>query len=520
MARDNFTKSVIETLKARVSHRCSNPDCRVPTSAPSSGNKAQTIGVAAHICAASPGGPRYDAEMSTHERKDINNAIWLCQNCSVKIDRDPNSFSVDLLNSWKIEAERKATLECGKKLPSDEEAVSLLTAALTGHTNNAITNVIRNSHKATNTALENLDPRFKVQSSYNNGITTFTLHAKENVPIAMSIFNKKDNPYDFKKLFEQGQPLEIDSDDLRLEGSKLLEKITGDNKGSFHFEPNKLKAIHKLWLVNEKTHDLYIFDEIDGYISVGSKYLSFKGCACDGLFEINYLKSLNTAEKKTTMNLSLNITKWNNVNIISLPFFEKIRTLISNIAKGWVVFTSLEMDGNVILKSTGSKYESNDFINNTYNILEYTNNCRIIAKYCEKDITFSSTTSFSQEDFAFLANVANEMESATTYSLVDLKENPTCKLIADDGCRNIKELKNRTEPGTIRLAQLSGDLVRMFNQELILPLKTIVFESVIPIVLDDIDNIKEHESVLIELSPQNNFTTKVHYEKPSACKHN
>ncbi|MFB2962928.1 hypothetical protein ACE1BM_25115, partial [Aeromonas jandaei] len=43
-----------------------------------------------------------------------------------------------------------------------------------------------------------------------------------------------------------------------------LEQITGENKGSFYFEPNKLKAIHKLWLVNEKTHETYFFDEIMG----------------------------------------------------------------------------------------------------------------------------------------------------------------------------------------------------------------------------------------------------------------
>lgn len=512
MARDNFTKSVIETLKARVSHRCSNPDCRVPTSAPSSGNKAHTIGVAAHICAASPGGPRYDAEMSTHERKDINNAIWLCQNCSVKIDRDPNSFSVDLLNSWKIEAERKATLELGKKLPSDEEAVSLLTAALTGQTNNAITNVIRNSHKATNTALENLDPRFKVQSSYNNGITTFTLHAKENVPIAMTIFNKKDNPYDFKKLFEQGQPLEIESGDLRLEGSKLLEKIMGENKGSFYFEPNKLKAIHKLWLVNEKTHETYFFDEIDGHVSVGSKYLSYKGSACDGLFEIGYLKSRNAADKKTTMSMSLKIAKWNDVNIINLPFFEKLKCLISNIANGWIVFTSLEIDGETILKNTGSKYDDNDFTNEAYGILEYTNNCRIIARNCKKDILFSSSVLVSQEDSFFIAELAHGLENTITYNASDIKENPTLKLIADNGCQNIHKIKSCNDPGSIRIVQSSGETVRIFNQEVTLPPKVFAFESVIPRVLDDMEEIKENDHVLIELSPHDNFTAQIFYE--------
>ena len=101
MARDDFAPKTIETLKARVAHRCSNPDCRVPTSAPSDKNMVTSIGIAAHICAASPGGPRFNSSMSPEERKSINNAIWLCSNCSIDIDRDIVRYSVEILNEWK-----------------------------------------------------------------------------------------------------------------------------------------------------------------------------------------------------------------------------------------------------------------------------------------------------------------------------------------------------------------------------------------------------------------------------------
>ncbi|MGU5686000.1 hypothetical protein ACV1DN_17535 [Aeromonas allosaccharophila] len=516
MARDNFTKPVIETLKARVAHRCSNPDCRVPTSAPSTGNKVHTIGVAAHICAASPGGPRYDTEMSTHERKDINNAIWLCQNCSVKIDRDANSFPITLLNNWKEEAERRATSELGKKLPSEEDAVNMLTTALTGLPNNAITNVIRNSHKATSIALEDLDPRFRVDSSYENGTTMFTLHAKENVPISMRIFNTKDNPYDFRKLFEQGQSIEIRSEDLSLEGSRLLEKLAGEVHGSFSFEPNKHKAIHKMWLVNDTTHDFVHLDEIDGSISVGSKYLSFKGSACNGIFEIEYLKSLNVADTKTTMQMSLQITKWDGLNISNLPFFKKLRNFISKIAEGWTVFTSLEIDGNVILKNTGSKYDTNSFIRTISSILEYTENCRVIAEFCEKDIIFSSKISFSQEEFSFLAEAANKMRNVETYDATLLREKPTCKVIADEGCKNIIAIKEGDKPATIRIEQPSGSLAKLFSQEINLPPQVIILESVRPIIKTDIDKIKAGEHVLIEWAPQDNFRSITFYDRSAA----
>ena len=67
--------------------------------------KATLVGEAAHICAASPGGPRYDPSMSDEERRSHDNGIWLCANCATEIDKDPARFPVSLLRRWKEEAE-------------------------------------------------------------------------------------------------------------------------------------------------------------------------------------------------------------------------------------------------------------------------------------------------------------------------------------------------------------------------------------------------------------------------------
>ena len=132
MARDNFSKAVIEKLRARVAHRCSNITCRVPTSSPSSTDGVKSIGEAAHICAASPGGPRYDNSMTVEERKSIDNAIWLCCNCATDIDRDVSRYTVNVLKEWKEQAEELARLELGKKISSNNETIDTVAAALTG----------------------------------------------------------------------------------------------------------------------------------------------------------------------------------------------------------------------------------------------------------------------------------------------------------------------------------------------------------------------------------------------------
>lgn len=67
--RDNFSAKTKEKLAKGVAYRCSNPNCYKPTIASKkNGDGIINIGEAAHICAASPGGKRYDPKMTAEER--------------------------------------------------------------------------------------------------------------------------------------------------------------------------------------------------------------------------------------------------------------------------------------------------------------------------------------------------------------------------------------------------------------------------------------------------------------------
>lgn len=112
---DDFQELVKKVLAARVGNLCSNPACRALTSGPQENPaKALNIGVAAHITAASVGGPRYDPDLLPEERSGPSNGIWLCQNCAKLIDNDPARFTVDLLRAWKTNAEADARKRVGK----------------------------------------------------------------------------------------------------------------------------------------------------------------------------------------------------------------------------------------------------------------------------------------------------------------------------------------------------------------------------------------------------------------------
>ena len=104
--RDNFNKEIRLALSRRVGDCCSKPGCRNHTSGPHSDpGKVADTGVAAHITAAAPGGPRYDPELTSEERSSADNGIWLCQNHAKLIDSDSATYPEALLKEWKAWAE-------------------------------------------------------------------------------------------------------------------------------------------------------------------------------------------------------------------------------------------------------------------------------------------------------------------------------------------------------------------------------------------------------------------------------
>lgn len=113
--RDEFPPEVRRAIAARAGNRCSNPDCGALTSGPQVDPAGSVnVGVAAHITAASEGGPRYDKALTPHQRTHAYNGIWLCQTCAKLIDSDLNLYPSAKLRMWKHQAEANALAQLGK----------------------------------------------------------------------------------------------------------------------------------------------------------------------------------------------------------------------------------------------------------------------------------------------------------------------------------------------------------------------------------------------------------------------
>ncbi len=107
--RDDFSARTIDQLAKRAGNVCSNPGCGRPTfGAAKSHDGFVNVGVASHITAAALGGPRYNPNLTSEQRRHQSNGIWLCQTHGKAVDSDEGYFTVEMLREWKRLAEGRS----------------------------------------------------------------------------------------------------------------------------------------------------------------------------------------------------------------------------------------------------------------------------------------------------------------------------------------------------------------------------------------------------------------------------
>ncbi len=138
--RDEFTPATKRIIERQARGHCSNPACRRLThAATSDGHGEINIGEAAHICAAAPGGPRYDDSMAPEERRSPENGIWLCDVHARAVDAKDSKFTVEMLRDWKKQTNRDSWHSImhnvpfgpGMQAPTPDELRDRLRAAAT-----------------------------------------------------------------------------------------------------------------------------------------------------------------------------------------------------------------------------------------------------------------------------------------------------------------------------------------------------------------------------------------------------
>jgi hypothetical protein len=109
----------IKRLFALSNNTCTFPGCHSRIIAES----GSVTGKICHIKAKQPLGPRYDPNQSDEDRNAASNLILLCAQHHDIIDKEPNLYTVEILQEMKMNHEKKGRKEV---LPEDSIFAGIL----------------------------------------------------------------------------------------------------------------------------------------------------------------------------------------------------------------------------------------------------------------------------------------------------------------------------------------------------------------------------------------------------------
>lgn len=106
--RRTLKQSTIKRLYALSGNQCAHPGCQNRLITPETEQSdAAVVNHICHIYARSDGGPRNNPGLTEEERDSYDNLILLCAHHHVIVDKQPDTYTAEILKRWKQEHEVK-----------------------------------------------------------------------------------------------------------------------------------------------------------------------------------------------------------------------------------------------------------------------------------------------------------------------------------------------------------------------------------------------------------------------------
>jgi hypothetical protein len=371
------------------------------------------MGKAAHITAAAPGGPRYNALLSPQQRKHADNGIWLCANHADEVDSNEARFSVDELRRWKDAAELAAETEIGNRLPSKDDAPNQMVALFKQAPAHFVGDAIPNVHEAMGRSLSALDPRIRVHTGFDNGKATYHLTPLEDLTVELV-------PEDTQAADALARALES----VRRDGGEVSLEMNGIAlKGSPVFDalhaPGSMLTVGAvpedavLRLVfppdQDGAHPFVV--EFQGRAHRGTESITFEGSAFGGLFRPRFAFPLQPGAALQPITLSFAWGKWDGIDVRDLPHWTRARRFVRHISKGDLATVDLEVDGRPCLTSGIDTPADPAVFQVIERAFQYIDNAAVIADFSATPIPFDLTAAPSAAAMRDVRDLADALRS-------------------------------------------------------------------------------------------------------------
>ncbi|CAK8718077.1 MAG: hypothetical protein CDV28_1656 [Candidatus Electronema aureum] len=499
--RDDFSQKTINSLRRRAGNRCSNPECRVPTDAPSDegSEKVNSIGEAAHITAAAPGpgARRYNKALESEERQSITNGIWLCANCADKIDKDEETYTVALLHEWKKKAEESAKREQGKKLPDEQDAINTLVAAATGQTSVFLPNLMPNASKAASGYIEKLDPRFTVKTNFYNGETHHFLHPKEPIDVKLTVKTEK-----FKELIKHGSCVSFDSSEVKIEGLPSLE--INENSKIYLGCSCKRTILVRIKTISPDLKSEVSFYDLHGDEVSGTESATIKAEGLGGLFliKIGIFFDRESGLAKVEYRITVNYKIWDGRELNKMQYFDQIYDLYYKINNNWILTVSVESEGRILFSTCSEKCAENSSFSTQFIYLDFIRMARDISRKLKYQLCYNSLFELTDDIYSevkIIHKVLSDGSSVIPYN------KSLCIKQMEVNSDSIILYNNQEKSIYFRVDQSEHGKIKLFDKELPLPKLSETFTDVkTKVINNQYEKINIGDLVDIELIPSDN----------------
>ncbi|MEZ9776377.1 hypothetical protein [Vibrio sp. 10N.261.54.A5] len=420
--RHDFLDTTKRLLREHVANLCSKPDCRVLTTASKiDGCSSSNVGVAAHICAAAPGGPRYKLEQTEAERKHYDNGIWLCTTCSRLIDVDDDSYSEELLHDWKSHALAYARDNIGKQLLPKEEieskALKNTLDYVSGKDSIFYASVPSKMVGFIDDHLNQLDSRFSVQTDVVNGATLRNIiPLTSDASFAISM-NKSDGEVfqaNLEEMRETGKPFKLSSDSFRFTGSKLFEALGNDERGTreLTIQPSSKRITVDLYAISH-SNQVYLGSFKGKQINLKNG-LKFEAFAFNKLIKVSCFYDLvDTQAPKVTCDYVISTSLWDGKSVNRLPFFNKLLMAKEVLQTGGGLSIGLELEEGEAIgpMSIGEQnQEQLEFFEQFGNLIHIIDCYKKIADKFNLSVPVYGDFELSEQDYNTLIYVSSLLE--------------------------------------------------------------------------------------------------------------
>ncbi len=517
-AKDNdFTESTKRKLRDRVANLCSNPKCRKNTVAANleTIDNRTVIGEAAHIYAASSGGPRFNEEMTAKDIKSFENGIWLCSICHKVIDREHKTYSVEMLKNWKVIAEEHASKNLGTKYKTNEDIKESQQSLLSIMPLSSINSALSNVHGSVVQTLEVLDNRLKLSTKFDNKAIIYKVEPKDDsyVPtISIKDFSNESNIRRYKDLILHGLDCDIEGDIDFSSDSSLIDKLLNDTSIDFKKASikriNKVDAYIKVPYQDSDTNKTVV--KINGYLTHGLKTVSFIG-GLEGYFKFEVIgmpmfdDSIN--DMVQNFNMIFYFDEWDGKDIRSLDKLEGSHALINEICDNENasigLFTS--ETHTFLAKAKINNALENDDIKQIQWLLNYIYKAYKICEYLNYEAFICLESVVLEKDYEQILEVYDTLFEHKVYLKKDIKINPTLQLSGISG----EEVEMLVDNPSLELEYTSHDeeYLRVFKHMFKLPSRKMRFSN----FSAEANKVAKTDSFVIELIPNEKSETRIEF---------